>query len=80
MSMKNNLFRILLAVGLASLAISCSLHESDTLNNVFQSNDFEARIESPEGMDTKVYADDKLRVLWDEEDHISIFNKYTFNQ
>ena len=78
--MKNNLFRILLAVGLASLAISCSLHESDTLNNVFQSNDFEARIESPEGMDTKVYADDKLRVLWDEEDHISIFNKYTFNQ
>ncbi len=78
--MKQILLRTCLAAGLASLALSCSLQESDILDAFSPGDRFYARIESSDGPDTKVYADDKLRVLWDAEDHISIFNKYTYNQ
>ncbi len=78
--MKQILLRTCLAAGLASLALSCSLQEFDILDAFSPGDRFYARIESSDGPDTKVYADDKLRVLWDAEDHISIFNKYTYNQ
>ena len=29
---------------------------------------------------TKVFADEKLRVLWDADDRVSIFDHYTFNE
>lgn len=42
---------------------------------------FYASIETPtETEDTKVYADNTLHVLWNADDRISIFNKYTVNQ
>ena len=30
--------------------------------------------------ESKVYADNQLRVLWNADDRISVFNKYTYNQ
>lgn len=78
--MKQTLLRACLAAGLASLTLSCSLQESDIQDAFSPGERFYARIETPDGPDTKVYADDKLRVLWDSDDHISIFNKYTYNQ
>jgi uncharacterized protein (TIGR02145 family) len=78
--MKINLLRAGLLAGLATMAISCSMEEFDLLD-VFQSGDrFYARIESVHDQETKVYADYNLRVLWDADDHVSIFNKYTYNQ
>ena len=42
---------------------------------------FYATIEdSADSTATKVFADEKLRVLWNAEDQISIFNKSTYNQ
>lgn len=35
---------------------------------------------STESVDEKVFADDQLRVLWHENDLVSIFNKYTYNK
>jgi Leucine-rich repeat (LRR) protein len=40
---------------------------------------FYASTESHKQPDTKVYADENMQVLWNENDHISIFNKTTFN-
>ena len=40
---------------------------------------FYATIETSPYSDTKVYADDQLRVLWNQNDSISIFNKNTGN-
>lgn len=42
---------------------------------VFASIDYETT--SPE---TKVYADENLKVLWDNDDRITLFNKYTYNK
>ena len=64
--MKQILLRTCLAAGLASLALSCSLQESDILDAFSPGDRFYARIESSDGPDTKVYADDKLRVLFFE--------------
>ena len=41
---------------------------------------FYATVETPEDSDTKVYADEQMRVLWNAGDRISIFNKTTYNQ
>lgn len=41
------------------------------------STNFYAVAESPEP-DTKVYADESLKVLWNADDRIAIFNKYTY--
>ncbi len=40
---------------------------------------FYASTESHKQPGTKVYADENMQVLWNENDHISIFNKTTFN-
>ena len=42
--------------------------------------EFYATIEEPGEPDTRVYANDQLRVRWDAGDHISIFNKTTYNR
>ncbi len=65
-------------MSLATLAISCSQKEEDKLFNERPAYDvFYAKMENA---DTKVFADDLLRVLWDADDRVSIFNKYTYNQ
>ncbi len=40
---------------------------------------FQASTEGPASPETKVYADENLKVLWNADDRISIFNKTTFN-
>ena len=75
--MKNRYLSLCLA-GL--LAASCSVQEMDTVNNRCSRESFFASIESPSQTGTKAFVDDCLRVLWDENDHVSIFDKYTYNQ
>ena len=58
------------------LAISCA-KETDAPEMQQKGETFYAAIEN---VDAKVFADDNLRVLWHENDLISIFNKYTFNK
>lgn len=62
------------------LAVSCSIHELD-LNEV-SSGDvmFYASLESYSEPDTRVYVDQKVKMLWDAKDQISIFNKSSLNQ
>lgn len=69
------------------LAVSCSVHEIETLNPIPDGDDFfYASFESYSEPDTKVYVDNnntvdgKFMSFWDAEDEISIFNKTTLNQ
>ena len=78
--MTKNLLLACLAAGWAYLAMSCSRQDADIPDNVSPGSRFHARIESPDDPETKVYADDKLHVLWDADDRVSIFHQYTYNQ
>ena len=74
--MKNHI----LSIGvLAALTVSCSVREMDRADCRIDET-FVARMETPAEADTKVFVDDNLRVLWDANDRVSIFNKYTYNQ
>ena len=66
---------------LCLLVVSCSINEMDT-NDAFTTSDeiFYASLESYSDADTKVYVDENVKILWDEDDRITIFNKYTYNQ
>ena len=60
------------------LAVSCSVHEMDTKDVASYGDDvFYASLESS---DTRVYLDENIKILWDENDRISIFNLTTENQ
>ena len=61
------------------LAVSCTVQELDITPAPHQGDVFYASLESYES-DTKVYLDDKIKILWDEEDLISIFNMTSHNQ
>jgi hypothetical protein len=62
------------------LAISCSVQEIDIKDPAALEGDvFYASLESYEP-DTKVYLDENIKILWDAEDQISIFNKTSHNQ
>ena len=58
------------------LALSCT-KEADS-PEILDGGQFYASIEEAEG--SKVFADDQLRVLWHQNDLVSIFNKYTYNK
>lgn len=62
----------------ALLAASCSQQELESTQPMTTSREvFYAQMEDAPGKETRVFADEMLRVLWDEDDHISIFNKNT---
>lgn len=67
---------------LSLLAVSCSYEESFVPEDDYDNSAFEfyATIDEQPDADTKVYADDKLRILWNEDDRITIFNNFTYNQ
>lgn len=69
---------ILIAGLVAAFALSCSQKEEDKL--FLEQSSYETFYAYMENTDTKVFADDLLRVLWDADDRVSIFNKYTYNQ
>lgn len=66
------------------LAVSCSVHEIDTMDPIAEEDDiFYASLEPDSKADTRVYLDmieGKPKILWDAKDRISIFNKDTQNQ
>ena len=69
------------------LAVSCSVHEMETMNPIPAEDDvFYASLEPYSAPDTRVYVDNentvdgKFMVFWDAEDQISIFNESTLNQ
>ena len=69
--------KLLILAGCAMmLALSCA-KETDAPEMLQKGDIFYAAIED---VDSKVFADDQLRVLWHQNDLISIFNKYTYNK
>ena len=69
-----------LYLGLLPLAaLSCSVNEISNPEPTDHS-EFYATIDEQPGADTKVYADENLRILWNHDDRISIFNKNTYNR
>lgn len=77
----NNRFLVFALLSMST--VSCSLSES-VQPDVINSSDkvFYASIEEsqPSYPDTKVYADEDLKILWNADDRITIFNKNTYNQ
>ena len=68
-------------LGLIVLIImSCVKEQQEVVDVLPDAPVFYATLESSGDPDTRVYADDQLRVRWDAGDHISIFNKGTANQ
>ena len=75
--MKNGFFLLSLA---CLSAASCSVRELDIKAPASYGDEvFYATLESQES-DTKVYLDENIKILWDEEDQVSIFNKTSHNQ
>lgn len=69
-------------VALMSMAMalnSCSIKESEGILST-KEDMFYAKMEAVAETDTKVYADENLKVLWHENDRVSIFNKNTYNR
>ena len=63
------------------LLVSCSINELDTNDRIQLGDDiFYASLESYSDPDTRVYVDENIKILWDADDRITIFNKYTYNQ
>lgn len=72
---------LLLILPLVLLAGSCSIREQETINpNEQDSPVFYASIETLAEPSTRAFVDAQMRVLWNADDRISIFNKYTYNQ
>lgn len=72
--------RLFLPSFICLLAVSCTVQETEPLVPP-QPKDmvFYASLESSEP-DTKVFLDEHIKILWDLNDQISIFNKSTLNQ
>ena len=63
------------------LAVSCTVNELDQAPDQHEDIVFYATIESNSEQDTRVYLDHQnLKVFWNNDDRISIFNKSTLNQ
>ena len=78
-------YRYLLIGLLSTLALSCTVSEIDAPEGPEGYSSpkrevFYVSIDEQPGAETKVYADEKLKVLWNEDDRISIFNQSTYNR
>lgn len=76
--------RILLLVGALLLLASCTSEIDQMINGsrsdkAGQTTVFQASVEECGMPGTKVFADENMKVLWNAEDRISIFNLTTFN-
>ena len=65
-----------LAVILTLLSIAACTHQE--IDRPSPADVFFAELENPGAENTRVYADAQLRVLWNNDDRITIFNKYTY--
>ncbi len=76
----NNRLHILAAV-LCILAVSCGIKEQEEAIPSFGGYEqFYATIEQPAEAGTKTFTDNDLHVLWHEDDRVTIFNKFSYNQ
>ena len=64
----------------AAMVASCSVQEKDFQTPNQDDVVFYASFEQPEKADTKVYANEELRLRWNADDRVSIFNQNTYNQ
>ena len=63
------------------LAVSCSVQEIDVKETpVLEDNVFYASLESYSAPETRVHVDENVKILWDAEDRIAIFNRTTLNR
>lgn len=62
------------------LAMSCSVQDMDIETAPWEDGAFYASLESDFEPDTRVHIDENVKIIWDAEDQISIFNKNTLNQ
>lgn len=75
--MKNRFY----VLAILALVGSCSIENESAQNNITYPTEVSASIENEEAtLETKVYADDNLKVLWNNDDRIALFNKYTYNK
>ena len=77
-------YRYLLIGFLSTLALSCTVSEIDAPEGPGgysspKGDVFYVSIDEQPEAETKVYADTSLRVLWNFDDRVSIFNRYTYN-
>ncbi|MBQ6302046.1 MAG: leucine-rich repeat protein [Bacteroidales bacterium] len=70
-------YRILSISLAAAMFAACSVN-SEVIDNP-ENNVVEEFFATIEDESTRVFADDQLRVLWNADDRVSIFNKNTFN-
>lgn len=75
--MKNRIFLFCL---LAALAVSCVKDQQEVIQTITNEPEFYATIEESGNPDTRVFADDQFRVLWNADDRVSIFNRTTYNR
>lgn len=78
-------YRYLFIGLLSTLALSCTMEEiyspdGTEVNPASKSRVFYVSIDEQPDVDTKVYANEDLRILWNKDDRISIFNEDTYNQ
>ena len=78
-------YRYLLIGLLSTLALSCTMEEiyspdGTEVNPASKNRVFYVSIDEQPDVDTKVYANEDLRILWNHDDRISIFNNDTFNR
>ena len=64
----------------AAMVASCSVQEKDLQIPNQDDVVFYASFEQPGDADTKVYANEELRLRWNADDRVSIFNQNTYNQ
>lgn len=63
------------------LAVSCSVQEIDVKETpVLEDNVFYASLESYADPETRVHVDENVKILWDAQDQIAIFNRTTLNR
>lgn len=62
------------------LALSCSVRELDTMDGIADGKVYFATLESYAQPDTKVYVDEDIKIRWDADDRISLFEQSTMNR
>ena len=69
------------ASALCIFAVSCGIKEQEEAIPPFKGyEEFYATIEQPAEAGTKTFTDNDLHVLWHEDDRVTIFNKFSYNQ
>lgn len=66
---------------LCLLTVSCTVHDLDTQETgLFEKGVFYATLESYADPETRIHIDENIKILWDADDRISIFEKSYYNQ